>query len=135
MPDKRDTSCNSKDGVVKKKGFISNLFINIIKVLTLAIVAVFVILIIYLSTKENVIVEKIDINAKQFFIINVDYNGASYYTYCTSYFKDIVNESFVLIDYNDDIISEIVVNEGVFFRSVINPAYKKEYFEIEKDSI
>lgn len=70
-----------------------------------------------------------DLTDNQQYVVYVSHGTNNYIYYCSGYTRNLVNRSFILIDYEGKPSAEIVITSTTGFRVQLNPDYKKEYFE------
>ena len=97
------------------------------------IVALFVFFIISMIPTEDD--DRSDITDNQEYVITVSNGTINLTYYCSGYARNLVNSSFILIDYNGEATNEIVITSSTFFVIGKNPDFKKEYFEKKKDEL
>ena len=73
--------------------------------------------------------DKNDIIDNQQYVATVSHDGTVYTYYCTGYIRNLINGSFVLIDYKGEATNELFITEGIYFQVKKNPNYKEEYFQ------
>ena len=74
-----------------------------------------------------------DITDNQEYVVRVTHEANTYTYYCTGYKRNIINSSFILIDYKGNSTDELVVLPGTYFRISKNPEYKEDYFQKSED--
>ena len=82
------------------------------------------------STNEP---DHVDLSDNQKYVITVTYEATTYNYYCTSYTRNIINNSYVLLDHKGKPFAEIMMSQNLFMRVTENPNYKPEYFEKKKE--
>jgi len=74
-----------------------------------------------------------DLKDNQIYVATVTHGANSYTYYCTGYTKNIINNSYILLNYEGEPTAEIFMSSSIYFRVTKNPNYKKEYFEKEEE--
>lgn len=74
-----------------------------------------------------------DLTDNQEYVITVTHEATTYTYYCTGYTKNMINGSYILVDYEGKPTAEIFLTNSMYLRVQKNPNYKKEYFEKEKE--
>jgi len=100
-----------------------------------SIVAIFVIGVITLSNTGPG--DEEDITDNQEYVFQVTHGTTTYTYYCSGYKRNLVNGSYILIDYNGKPTAEVVITNGAYFRIIKNENYNPEYFkkEVEKEKV
>ena len=102
--------------------------------ITLAIlVTIFVIGIVSLSNAGPS--DEEDLTDNQEYVFQVTHGTSTYTYYCSGYTRNIINGSFILIDYEGKPTAEVVITDGAYYRITKNSKYKPEYFEKEKEKV
>jgi len=90
----------------------------------------------FITMFSSVPIDAEDLTDNQQYVATVSHDGTVYTYYCTGYIRNIINGSFVLIDYKGEATNELFITEGTYFQVKKNPNYKEEYFqELEKEKV
>ena len=78
--------------------------------------------------------DRSDILDNQLYVVTVSHEVTNYTYFCSGYKKNMINGSFILIDYEGVATHELFITSSTYFRIEKNLNYKEEYFEKEEET-